>query len=93
MSGRRVGLALLVAMVPLVALGVAAYAIAQSAAGDESRADADRAGQLAAEVLEQRLAAAHDGVIGIVGRLIVAHVSGIDQLTISAGEAAALVAG
>ena len=40
-----------------------------------------------------RLAAAHDGVIGIVCRLIVAHVSGIDQLTISAGEAAALVAG
>ena len=39
------------------------------------------------------LTAAHDGIIRIVSRLILAHVSGIDQLTISAGEAAALVAG
>lgn len=62
---RSLFLALVVAMVPLVALGVAAYAIAQSAAGDDSRADADRAAQLAAEVLEQRLAAAHDELAGV----------------------------
>ncbi len=57
--------ALAFALVPLIALGLAASAIARDAARDDAAAEAERTARLAGGIVEQRLALAHAELAGI----------------------------
>ncbi|MDG2113325.1 MAG: HAMP domain-containing protein, partial [Actinomycetota bacterium] len=58
-------LALVLALIPLLALGGAAYVITRGAADDEAIVQAERSAALTAAVVEQRLATAHSELGGI----------------------------
>lgn len=62
---RSLFLALVLALIPLLALGSVAYFITRGAVEDEARAQADRMASLTATVVEQRLATAHGELAGM----------------------------